>query len=243
MSDAGLAAFRHRSSGERAGGRDRWTVDLLNQWVSGVLPDVLAAGAPAGPVLDVGCGEQPYRPLVERSGRRYVSLDVVQNAAESVDILSAIADVPADAPRFSAVLCTEVLSHVPNVDAAFAALRRLCVEGALVVITNPFIFPLNMEPYDYRRLTLHGCEDLGARHGFRVERADRLGDVADVLATVMADASILPATRTPYARLKARVLRAAAAALVRAFDSRLLRGGVALNSHVYLTNGVILRAR
>jgi hypothetical protein len=34
-----------------------------------------------------------------------------------------------------------------------------------------------------------------------------------------------------------------AAALVRAFDSRALRAHVALNSHVDVTSGVILRAR
>lgn len=243
MSETRLSEFRHRSTADRASGRDRWTVDVLDRWVSSVLPEVLASGAPAGPVLDVGCGGQPYRSLVERSGRRYVGMDVVQNASASVDILGTLTDVPADTPRFSALLCTEVLSHVPDVDAAFAGLRRLSVEGAAVVITSPFIFPLNMEPYDYRRLTLHGCEELGVRHGFRIERVDRLGDVADVLATVTADVSILPEMPTPYARLKARLLRSAASVLVRAFSARALRGQVALNSNVYLTNGVILRAR
>jgi len=243
MSDAGVGSFHHRSIGDRAVGSDRWTVRVLDRWVSGVLPGLLADDAPGGPVLDVGCGEQPYRSLIEQSGRRYVGMDVVQNSTGSVDILSTLAGVPADTPRFSTVLCTEVLEHVPDIEAAFAALRRVCADRALVMITSPFIFPLHMEPYDYRRLTMYGCEDLSARHGFRVERADRLGDVADVLATMTADASILPATPAPYARLKARLLRAAAATLARAFDSRVLRSHVALNSHVYLNNGVILRAQ
>ena len=129
-----------------------------------------------------------------------------------------------------------------DVDAAFAGLRRLCVEGGLVVLTSPFVFPLHMEPYDFRRLTLFGFEALGRSHGFHVEAAVQLGSGGDVLAMLLADTSVLPATATVYARAKAKALRLAARGLTRALDSPALRRGVVINTNVYLNNGVILRA-
>jgi len=75
-----LGSFRHRRDYRDVSGRDRWTVRVVNEWVSSVLPPLLEAGRVPGAVLDVGCGEQPFRPLVEASARRYVGMDVVQNS-------------------------------------------------------------------------------------------------------------------------------------------------------------------
>ena len=75
----------------------------------------------------------------------------------------------------------------------------------------PFLFPVHMEPYDFRRLTQYGLAQLAADHGFEVVSSERLGRATDALATLMADVSILPAAPTLRSRLKARVLRAAKA--------------------------------
>jgi hypothetical protein len=194
-------------------------------------------------VLDVGCGEQPFRPLVESCGRRYTGMDVEQNRARTVDILSTLEAAPSPAEAYPLILCTEVLEHVADVAAAFAGLRRLVAPGGAVVVTVPFVFPLHMEPYDFRRLTLHGVERLAADHRFRVESSARLGRLTDVLAMLIADASILPVSRSLFAKAKVVLLRGAAALLVRIFNSRALSAGVAINSNAYLSNGVVLRAQ
>jgi hypothetical protein len=106
----------------------------------------------------------------------------------------------------------------------------------------PFVFPLHMEPYDFRRLTLHGVQRLAADHGFAVEAAAPLGRLPAVLATLIADASILPLSRSLVARAKVVLLRIAAATLVRMLDSRALSLGIAINSNSYLSNGIVLRA-
>jgi hypothetical protein len=241
VTDPRLAAFQHRADYGRAEGRDRWMVEAVNAWVSDVVPRVLAGETERGPVLDVGCGEQPFRGLIERSGRRYVGMDVVQNSKASVDILSTLEEA-LDAERFPAILCTEVIEHVVDVDAAFAGLRRLCADNAVVVLTTPFVFPLHMEPYDFRRLTPHGIAQLAAQHGFRVETSVRLGGAPEVIATFLADASILPTTGSLYARVKTRVLRLAASGAIGLLASRAVRSNVVINSNGYLGNGVVLRA-
>ena len=202
----------------------------------------LASASPAGAVLDVGCAEQPFRALIESSGRHYVGMDVVQNRTRSVAILSTLEAAPSPVRPFQVILCTEVLEHVADIDAAFAGLRRLTASGGAVVMTVPFMFPLHMEPYDFRRLTLHGVRRLAADHGFAVEAATPLGALPEVLATLIADASVLPVSRSPIARAKVGLLRLAAAALVRLLDARSLSTGIAINSNCYLSNGVVLRA-
>jgi 2-polyprenyl-3-methyl-5-hydroxy-6-metoxy-1,4-benzoquinol methylase len=236
-----LSAFRHRNTYDDVAGRDRWTVRLVGGWIVSALPGWLAAAAP-GPVLDVGCGEQPFRRLIEALGRAYVGMDVAQNSTQSVDVIGTLETVPAPDRGYPIVLCTEVLEHVHDVDAAFDGLRRLVAPSGLVVLTVPFIFPLHMEPHDFRRLTPHGIARLAVEHGFEVQSMTQLGSVAEAVATLVADASILPATRSAYARVKARVLRMASARLVSFLESASLSRHVTINSHSYLSNGVVLRA-
>ena len=239
---AALSSFEHRRDYADDAGRDRWTVRAVQAWIRSALPPILASAARPGAVLDVGCAEQPFRALIESSGQQYVGMDVVQNRMRSVDIVSTLEDAPAPAQAFRVILCTEVVEHVVDIDLAFAGLRRLAATGGTVVMTVPFVFPLHMEPYDFRRLTLHGVRRLAADHGFSVEAATPLGGLPEVLATLIADASILPVSRSAIAKAKVGLLRLAAAALVRVLDARSLSNGIAINSNCYLSNGVVLRA-
>ena len=169
-------------------------------------------------------------------------MDVVQNSTRSVDIVSTIEDAPSPAQAYRVILCTEVLEHVGDIDAAFAGLRRSIATDGVVVLTVPFMFPLHMEPYDFRRLTMHGVQRLAADHGFCVEASTQLGRLPDVLATLIEDASILPTSRSAYARAKVGVLRLGAAAVVRLLDSKTWSRSIIVNSNCYLSNGVVLRA-
>jgi hypothetical protein len=243
MSAAGLASFPHRTDYNEVAGRDRWTVRVVNAWVRSVLPPILTAARRPGALLDVGCGEQPFRPLIEASGQRYVGMDVVQNSRRSVDIVGALERAPSPEVAYPAILCTEVLEHVADIDAAFAGLRRLSALDGVVVITVPFVFPLHMEPYDFRRLTPHGIRQLADDHGFRVETSTPLGRLPDVLATLIEDASVLPTSRSWYAKAKVGAVRLAAAALVRLLGSGTWSRGMVINSNCYLSNGVVLRAK
>ncbi len=241
MTPVDLSAFEHRASYDEVAGRDRWEVRIVNAWIRATLPRLLATVAP-GPVIDAGCGEQPFRALIESGGRTYVGMDAIQNSDNSVAVLSDLEGVPVMSPRYPFVLCTEVLEHVVDIDRSFEGLRRLTAPGGCVVLTVPFLFPVHMEPFDFRRLTEYGISKLAADHGFEVVSFDRLGRATDGLATLLADASILPATRAPYDRLKARLLRMAKSWLVDRLDSEALSRHVTINAHYYLSNAAVLKA-
>jgi SAM-dependent methyltransferase len=242
-----LASFQHRSSYRSLpAGRDRYNVRAIGPWLEGRLLEALAAGPGPVAVLDVGCGEQPFRPLIEGTGARYVGMDIVQNATGSVDVLGGIDDSlpcpwPGRQPPYPVVLCSEVLEHVRNWPRSFSNLRALLAPGGRLILTVPFLFPLHMEPYDYLRATPHALADLARGHGFAVERCDRLGDPLDVACTILDDLSILPARRNFFCQAKVQLIRMCRRLLVRLLDSTWFRLGMIVNSNGYLSNALVLR--
>ena len=138
--DAALSSFSHRRDYADVAGRDRWTVRVVNAWVRAALPPLLAVPFGSGPVLDVGCAEQPFRPLIESSGRRYVGMDVVQNRTRTVDILSTLEDAPTPMPAVSgaalhrsAGACRRHRRRLCRAPAAGVARRRGGADGAVHV--------------------------------------------------------------------------------------------------------------
>ena len=202
---------------------------------------------PRSRVLDVGCGEQPLRELVEKEGGEYVGFDIEQNTNGSVDIIGFIdRDLPAPWPdsrtTYDVILCSEVLEHVADWHAAFSNLRRLVADEGRVVITVPFIFPVHMEPLDFFRATSYTIETFAGAHDFVVEECVKLGHARDVLSTVLDDISILPKTATARARVMSRLLRLCRRGVVKCLQSEALWRSVHVNSNTYLSNGVVLRS-
>jgi Methyltransferase domain len=233
--------FEHRASYADVDGRDRWEVRAVNRWLTTSLP-AIAVAAPPGAVLDVGCGEQPFRPLVEAQRRPYAGMDLVQNSSGTVAMLGDLEHAEPPATPYAIVLCTEVLEHVVDINLSFRGLRRLTMTGGLVMITVPFLFPEHMDPDDFRRLTEHGVAQLARDHGFSVVSSQRLGTAPDVVATMLADVSVLPSAPTFQSRAKTRVLRAAKAWLVSRLASASLADHVTINSNLYLSSGIVLKA-
>lgn len=228
-------------------GRDRHNVRVVGQWVTETLQELLAAGGPGARLLDVGCGEQPFRPVVIEGGGVYTGFDIEQNVARTVDVVGALDEAlpspwPGDAPPYDLVLCTEVLEHVFDLDVAFANLRTLLVPGGRLIATVPFIFPVHMEPADYHRLTPYSIARFAARHGFELEQHVRLGSAVDVAMTVLEDVSILPATRSLGPRIRVRLLRTARSWMVACLEHA-AAPSVRLNSNSYLSNAFVLKAR
>ncbi len=148
-------------------------------------------------LLDVGCGRQPYRSLVQELGFVYASMDV---AARDVplDIQAALDDpqLPTKVPPcgYHLLLLTEVLEHVDDQRTAWANLRHLAAADSIVILTTPFLYPLHEEPHDACRPTYFLIDRLAAQVGFTVSEARKAGTASDVLGLVLANLQ-LPAGR------------------------------------------------
>ncbi|MBS1790798.1 MAG: class I SAM-dependent methyltransferase [Acidobacteria bacterium] len=240
--------FVHRVSYEELPvGRDRYHVACLAQWLPNILRKCVRETKGIEAVLDVGCGEQPLRELIESLGATYLGMDVCQNAQANVEVIGAIDD-PALIPEklngnaYALIVCTEVLEHVADWATGLANLRNLLKSGGRLILTVPFSFPLHMEPFDFYRVTPHGIRKLADQYGFEIEQQECLGNALDVLSTVLDDVSILPSNRNLTNRIKSRMTQVGKRRLVQLLQSKFFRAGLTANSNFYLNNAVVLRA-
>jgi SAM-dependent methyltransferase len=216
---------------------DYFVVRALGRFIEQALRAHVSAGAL---VADVGCGEQPWRPLIEALGARYLGADVQQNTAGSVAFRCAADALPLAAGTADVALCTEVLEHVPDAGGALGELRRILKPGGLAVVTTPFLYPLHEEPWDFQRLTRYQIERAGQRAGFVVERLEVGGNEIEVLATLWDRlwSNLLPAPRGA-ARTGALALLRASVNLAAAPLTAFLGGR--LPKQAYLCNLAVLR--
>jgi SAM-dependent methyltransferase len=116
-----------------------------------------ASQLPAGSrVLDVGAGTCPYRMAFAHC--EYVAHDFKKYAGVKLggvpgygqlDIVSDITALPVEDAVFDAVLCTEVLEHVPEPILALRELARVVRPGGEIIITAPLGSGLHMLPFHY----------------------------------------------------------------------------------------------
>lgn len=143
-------------------------------------------------VVDIGCGGQPLRSLVESRGGRYFGVDISQNDAGTVCTIAAATHAPFADHSFDLVLCTEVLEHLPEAHSSVKELARLLKPGGHLILTVPFLYPLHEEPHDYLRMTDHLAQLLATSNGLEVLRVGRCGNELEVMATVWCSLWVRP---------------------------------------------------
>lgn len=130
-------------------------------------------------ILDVGCGRQPFRPMVDPSSQ-YVGIDVYQGHPETV-VINPEQPWP-DLGQFDLVLSTEVAEHVRDLDPFCEQLTRSVRPGGRLIVTAPFMYPIHDEE-DYWRFTAKGVESLFP--AFSMIRATNAGGVFSVVVVLM----------------------------------------------------------
>jgi SAM-dependent methyltransferase len=123
-----------------------------------------------GSLLDVGCGAQPYRPLLP-SATRYQGIDTSeaqQNFGYEVPDTTYFSGSTWPVPDTSVntVLATETLEHVLHPLPFLKEAQRCLAPGGRLILTVPFAARWHFIPHDYWRFTPSALRHLLSEAGF-----------------------------------------------------------------------------
>lgn len=129
--------------------RDKWVEEKLTSLKDG------------NKILDAGCGEQKYRKFCNHL--IYKSQDFAQYDGKGngdglhsgkweygkLDYTGNIWDINEADETFEAILCTEVIEHIPYPNETMKEFSRLLKSEGVIIITAPFASLPHMTPYYY----------------------------------------------------------------------------------------------
>jgi len=118
-------------------------------------------------VLDYGCGNTPYRSLVEHRCKHYVGADLSGNRQADITLTDE-GKIPVESGTFDLVLSTQVLEHVPDPRLYLSEAKRVLRDDGLLVLSTHGIYRYHPDPTDYWRWTVEGLRLEIKRAGFRV---------------------------------------------------------------------------
>jgi SAM-dependent methyltransferase len=144
-----------------------------------------------GLCLDVGCGDQPYKPLLLKSPfqiSQLLGLDRSGQRRQNTppDLVWHNGVIPLPDSSIDSALCTEVLEHCPDPLSLLAEVHRVLKPGGSLLVTVPFLWPLHEVPHDWCRYTPFALRQLLETGGFRVEELRPLGGYDRSLAQMLA---------------------------------------------------------
>jgi SAM-dependent methyltransferase len=157
-----------------------------------------------GALLDVGCGEMPFRMLLG-PGLKYTGIDVpradsfgMRQNPDIVDFDGRV--IPFPDASFDNVLCTEVLEHVEDPTGLVAEMLRVLRPGGTLLATVPFSARVHHAPYDFHRFTRFQLTAM-FRNFNRIEVDERGDDLAVIANKLIVVAARLTRPRPIYALL------------------------------------------
>ncbi len=108
---------------------------------------------PRALVLDVGAGPGRYREIISsKCSYRAHDFGVEPSTIGKytpLDYESDVCMIPVDDGSFDALICTEVLEHVPEPICAVKELGRILKDGGLLLLTAPLGSFLHQQPYHF----------------------------------------------------------------------------------------------
>lgn len=176
------------------------------------LQDVLPSFT--GVVLDVGCGNMPYKSLVlmpPSQATYYIGMDLKYIGwelrekfySQFPDLYWDGYNIPLSDDAIDCAMCTEVLEHCANPEIVMREIWRVLKPGRPLFFTVPFLWPLHDVPYDEYRYTPFALARLLRKAGFAEIQLKPTGGWDASLAQMLG----LWVRRRPMPKLKHRLLR------------------------------------
>jgi SAM-dependent methyltransferase len=133
----------------------------------------IAAHASSGRTLDIGAQNSPYAALFPNR----IALDI--KPGRGVAVIGDAQALGIGSETFDAIVCTEVLEHLPEPRRAIDEMFRVLRPGGSLLLTTRFLFPIHDAPHDYFRYTKYGL-----RHLLRQFEIIELEEETDAVGTL-----------------------------------------------------------
>jgi ubiquinone/menaquinone biosynthesis C-methylase UbiE len=145
-------------------------------------------------ILDAGAGESQFKKFCGHL--KYIAQDFGQYHGDGevglqtgrwdnsgLDIVSDIVNIPLPDHSVDAIMCTEVLEHIPDPVAAIKEFGRLVKPGGYLLITAPFASLTHFAPYHFASgLSRFFYEKHLPENGFRVDTLELNGNFFEYIA-------------------------------------------------------------
>ena len=130
-----------------------------------------------GKLIDIGCGDMPYRNLIVSRVTQYDTLDYEERTT-GVKFLGDIQDMRIIGDQnYDSVVCLEVLEHVKNPFRAIDEMHRILKKEGSLILSVPHLSRLHEEPNDFYRFTKYGLRFLLENAGFEVITIEPRGGI------------------------------------------------------------------
>lgn len=122
-----------------------------------------------GMLVDLGCGEAPYREYFLQYADDYIGVDwtntlhnsqadIVSNLNEKIDITNSYADT---------IISFSVMEHLCEPQVFLNESYRILKEDGVAILSVPWMWWIHEAPYDYFRYTPYGLKYMFEKAGFR----------------------------------------------------------------------------
>lgn len=218
-------------------------LEFRNSWVTQQLQLAYLALENKKPViLDVGAGSSPYKKDSEQTGFSYKSHDFnsyvpssnelgLQNESwdySQHDYVCDVLEIPNDF-TVDAVLCTEVLEHVPDPVRSFEKISSLLKPGGFVIITVPFLSLMHQAPFWFQSgLSPFWFQHWSKKFNLEIVSLEVQGDYADLMAQEINRIHVSKKSNSAFPllhKIKARVAKYSAMRLRKGIDKEVLESG------------------
>jgi SAM-dependent methyltransferase len=110
-----------------------------------------------GKILDVGCGNSPFKHLLNSKKAEYFGIDIKDSENFDYDNTNIIhydgKIIPFENEKFDTFICTEVLEHVEDPTLLISEIHRILKQDGQGIFTIPWSARFHYQPYDYHRYT------------------------------------------------------------------------------------------